>query len=314
MMSYASNINKMNVLWLDSPFFHTLLDSTNYDFETKGQIRRFRDEGFLLFDSEIPDEKLDRVIQDSKDEYLNGGRIQDAWKDYESVREIATWKKILDFLKIFYQRDPIPFQTLNFPIGSEQKTHSDIVHFHSFPPQFMCGAWVALEDVDSNNGPLHYYKRSHKLPIFDMHDLGIQASYGNYPKYEEFFEEMMAATDLERVDVTLRKGQAIIWAANLFHGGSAILDNNRTRYSQVTHYFFSDCIYYTPMYSDPFLGKLALREISDIKTGKIVYHFYNGRRIKRPETSIIIRAVRFVINSLKRLFAWRRRLSIDWYV
>ena len=32
------------------------------------------------------------------------------------------------------------------------------------PEGFMCGVWVALEDMDMENGPLVYYPGSHKLP------------------------------------------------------------------------------------------------------------------------------------------------------
>ena len=31
----------------------------------------------------------------------------------------------------------------------------------------MCGVWVALEDITEDNGPLHYYPGSHRLPDYD---------------------------------------------------------------------------------------------------------------------------------------------------
>jgi ectoine hydroxylase-related dioxygenase (phytanoyl-CoA dioxygenase family) len=37
----------------------------------------------------------------------------------------------------------------------------------------MVGVWVALEDIDSSNGPLIYYPGSHRLPIFTNEHLGI---------------------------------------------------------------------------------------------------------------------------------------------
>lgn len=58
-----------------------------------------------------------------------------------------------------------------------------------------------------------------------------------------------------------RKGQALIWCANLLHGGSTQADLTLTRWSQVTHYFFEDCIYYTPAFSDEALGRLATRNL-----------------------------------------------------
>ena len=44
--------------------------------------------------------------------------------------------------------------------------------------------------------------------------------------------------------------EAIVWAANLLHGGAHQNDRDRTRFSQVTHYFFEGCRYYTPMASE----------------------------------------------------------------
>jgi hypothetical protein len=62
------------------------------------------------------------------------------------------------------------------------------------------------------------------------------------------------------------------------HGGSAIARAGATRYSQVTHYYFDDCIYYTPVFSNRTLGKYLLREdIVDIRTGNKVRQTYNGR-------------------------------------
>lgn len=74
-------------------------------------------------------------------------RLQDAWEFHADAKALAVHASILRILKLFYQRDPIPFQTLNVALGTEQSTHSDAVHFHSVPHRFMCGVWVALEDI-----------------------------------------------------------------------------------------------------------------------------------------------------------------------
>jgi len=73
-----------------------------------------------------------------------------------------------------------------------------------------------------------------------------------------------------------KKGQALIWAANLMHGGTRQLDNQRTRWSQVTHYFFENCAYYTPMLSDPFYGKIDFRALTNIVTGATMPQRYAG--------------------------------------
>lgn len=284
-MSATKDIPKLNLPWIDSPFFDQLINLSNLDESTKNLVQSYADDGFLIIDIDLDDfEVISKRIIDNLSPKFKDVRIQDAWCDNEDVKKLAVNSKILELLKILYQREPIPFQTLNFCKGTEQATHSDTIHFHTFPARFMCGVWVALEDIDADNGPLHYYPGSHKLPIFDLHDIGLsgssQTNYEYYPIYEKFIQSTVENLQLKKVDVNLRKGQAVIWSANLLHGGSPILDRNRSRHSQVTHYFFSDCIYYTPMLSDTFINKIYFREIMNISTGEIVPHIYNGQNLK----------------------------------
>ena len=61
---------------------------------------------------------------------------------------------------------------------------------------------------------------------------------------------MIPSTGLRKELAYLKRGQALIWAANLLHGGEPVAKPERTRKSQVTHCYFDDCSYYTPFRSD----------------------------------------------------------------
>ena len=295
-------IPEMNLPWVDSPFFEQIFNQLNLDNYTREIVKQFAEQGYVIIDDlgiENISEIVDRIVKDLtpiygekgkvKSAWIYNDRIQDAWTFNQDVKKIATAPHIINLLKILYQREPIPFQTLNFRFGTEQSTHSDSIHFSSVPARFMCGVWVALEDIDANNGPLHYYPGSHKLPIFELNDLGITGSYQNkpydiYPVYEEFLQSLIEYNGLKKVELYVKKGQALIWAANLLHGGSKVLDKNRTRYSQVTHYYFSDCMYYIPLLSDPFISRIHFKEVRNIITEEVVNHIYNGDKIKiNPE-------------------------------
>ena len=292
----------MNMPWVDSPFFERTFSQLNLDNETRKLVKQFAEKGYVIIDDlgiENITEIIDSIVKDLtpiygekgkiKSAWIYHDRIQDAWTFHQDVKKIASAPQIINLLKILYQREPIPFQTLNFRCGTEQSTHSDSIHFSSVPARFMCGVWVALEDIDANNGPLHYYPGSHKLPIFELNDLGITGSYQNkpydiYPVYEEFLQSLIEDNGLKKVELYVKKGQALIWAANLLHGGSKVLDKNRTRYSQVTHYYFSDCMYYIPLLSDPFISRIHFKEVRNIITEEVVNHIYNGDKIKiNPE-------------------------------
>jgi len=225
----------------------------------QSSVDAFHRDGFLVIDSGFSHKLLDRVVRDIERLYdpdqrktqTAGIRVQDAWKQSRSAQKIATAPYTLAALQQLFGRKPRPFQTLNFPVATQQACHSDIIHFNSMPSGFMAGVWVALEDIDENNGPLVYYPGSHKMPEYTMQDANLKAGYEHYPAYEKFIDAKIRESGLQPALGTIRKGQAIIWHANLVHGGSEQKDHSRSRHSQVTHYYFEGCRYYTPLLSLP---------------------------------------------------------------
>lgn len=232
------------------------------------QRQAFERDGYIVIDPGVPEETLDRAVADLAGEYheerpsrLRRGplrkygyrdeiRISDAWRTSRAIRDIAVAPRVIGILRALYGRRPLPFQTLNFRVGTQQAAHSDTIHFNSRPSGYMCGVWVALEDIDDDNGPLVYYPGTHKLPEITPQDIGVSATFDDYARYEDHLRELIARERLEPRYGTLRKGQALVWAANLLHGGAPQRDAARTRLSQVTHYFFEGCRYWTPMESD----------------------------------------------------------------
>lgn len=307
-----------DVPWLDSPCFPDLLARSPLDTRTKALVQHYADYGYVVIDLEMPDFERWRqeIIQGLATEYRGQQRIQDAWLFNPAVRAIAIQPQILALLEVLYQRRPIPFQTLNFPIGTQQRTHSDTIHFHSLPERYMCGVWVALEDIDLYNGPLHYYPGSHKLSIVEFQNIGLTPGYANYGQYEDYIQSLILQHGLERVELSVRKGQTLIWSANLLHGGSPILDHTRTRHSQVTHYFFADCLYYKPMLSTP--DQKYLYEVVDISTRQLAAQIYQGQAIAyrdpRSWRSLLSKKLRlshpFLAKQLHRLSALKQRLSL----
>jgi hypothetical protein len=256
--------------WFMSPFFESELEQRGLDEETEAMVRTFAERGYLVIDDLGVDfdSLCDRAIADLAPVHQDGGevfnRIQDAWTESEAVRSFATAPRVLSLLQTLYGRRPIPFQTLNFLRGSQQQTHSDSFHFHSFPKHFMCGVWIALEDLTENNGPLHYYPGSHLLPDYEAFgpDRGDE--------FVSFIARVIEEYGLEREQATLKRGQALVWSANLLHGGDPVKEIASTRLSQVTHYFFDGCSYMSPVDSDMKRGRIAFRRIVDVGTGEAI--------------------------------------------
>jgi ectoine hydroxylase-related dioxygenase (phytanoyl-CoA dioxygenase family) len=285
-MNSLTVASRMNLPWVESPFFETLLAQKDLTPHQREQATFYHQEGFLVVKNAIDHALIDRTVAAIADKYpANVGqepaRHQDLWKTHEPVRELAGQPAIADLLRLLYGREPIPFQTLNFKFGTQQRAHSDTIHFSCTPARFMCGVWVALEATHADNGPLFYYPRSHREEEFNYFDLGIEAqpNYGEYPDYESFIEAFMDAKGYPRQEVYLEKGDVLIWSSNLVHGGTPIRGNNLTRWSQVTHYYFEGCMYFSPRLSDMFSSTLNLRHIVNINTGAVVQHSENGKPI-----------------------------------
>ena len=194
-------------------------------------------------------------------------RLQDGWQCSAAVRELALLPELQQLLRCCWGREPFAFQTLNFPVGTQQHIHSDAVHFHTEPPGFMCGIWVALEPIHPDAGPLEYLPGSHRLPYLQCRDVGVLQQQDVTPDQRIFHDRWTEAEHrygLERQRFTPQLGQALIWSANLIHGGAAVKDPARSRWSQVTHYFFEGCRYYTPLLSDWPDGAVAWRQPLDI--------------------------------------------------
>jgi ectoine hydroxylase-related dioxygenase (phytanoyl-CoA dioxygenase family) len=153
----------------------------------------------------------------------------------------------------------------------------------------MCGVWVALEDISTENGPVFYYPGSQRLPEYNFSHIKTNVatpSYADYPQYEDFIQDILAVNHFEKKQFLAKKGDLLIWSSNIIHGGSPVNKEGATRWSQVTHYFFKDCFYYTPMLSNMVTSEYYLRsEIKDIKSKEKVSQTYNGEHIHVKRTA-----------------------------
>jgi hypothetical protein len=266
--------------WVESPWVERDIAARALAPDLADLVRSYHAHGFAVVPRLVDDDLIVRIIDDTIEPLREHGRVQDLWRTSAAVRELAVLPAVLDLLRILYDREPVPFQTLNFQYGTQQRAHSDTVHFSSLPRGFMCGVWVALEDVDQGNGPLFYHPGSHRLPDPYFQRFGLDAGLANYGRYEDAQEALLEAHGIEPVEFHPRAGDALIWSANLVHGGKPIVQEGRTRWSQVTHYFFDRCVYVTPLLSDPDLGEWFVRSgLDDIRTGRPAEQSYGGEPV-----------------------------------
>ena len=67
--------------------------------------------------------------------------------------------------------------------------------------------------------------------------------------FERYWVDIVKENGFKKEKFLAKKGDLLLWHANLLHGGDSIKNDNLTRWSQVTHYFFEYCGFTTPFFN-----------------------------------------------------------------
>jgi ectoine hydroxylase-related dioxygenase (phytanoyl-CoA dioxygenase family) len=247
---------------------HSFLKKQHPDLENV--LSTFARDGFIVFKPKISAGVLEaaasftrsiidichtktKSIPEGTDRHC-GNYHQDRYDEVEVVKQLADNYHINAMLAVLHGAEPYPFQTLNYPQTSLARTHSDWVHFASEPTHLMSAAWIALEDVHPDAGPVFYVPGSHRFPVYTMQDFGLEPREShklNYAKYQDVMEAVVDATGSKAYRAVLKKGECLIWSSNLIHGGPPANKPELSRLSQVSHYFFKETSYnWAPVMSD----------------------------------------------------------------
>lgn len=246
---------------------NTDIANSSLDQNIKDQLANWGNDGYAILSNFFSNEEIDtfnseveRLIKTKKAKWRTGNRIMFACHDSTPICNAGTDNTILTVLNTLMGKEVELFQSINFINASQQRTHSDTIHMTTHPLGNLIAIWIALEDVDTNNGPLHYYPGSHKLPYVLNKDFGNEGSAlflgkKSYGDYEDKIEEIIKTSNLKKEQFHAKKGDLLIWHANLLHGGEPVIDNTTTRKSMVFHYYTKDAICYHELTERPSLKK-----------------------------------------------------------
>ncbi|WP_439555130.1 phytanoyl-CoA dioxygenase family protein [Dyadobacter sp.] len=190
----------------------------------------------------------ERNIKDFPKEALLGKyvKINDFHNSSVAGKNLMTHPSIVAFLEAIFNQQVVVMQSLIFMYGSQQPTHQDFPWVTAKIPSHLAAAWIALEDIKIDSGPLYYYIGSHKMPKFDFGS-GILFKPNSTKSPLEFADYLdKTCTDLQYPKETLliKKGDVLIWHAALAHGGSMISNPEQTRKSFVCHYSTAEALPY----------------------------------------------------------------------
>lgn len=208
-------------------------------------------------EAEAINTEIEEMISNKEVKFrYNGKKIMFAFHRSKLIRDLATGDRLCGILNMLMGKKVALFQSINFLKASEQKTHSDSIHMTTFPLGNLIAVWIALEDIGEDQGPLHYYPKSHTLPYLmnsDFDNEGSSLFLGNktYLDYEDRIHQLVSKNNLKKQSFHAKKGDLFIWHANLLHGGNPMNNKDLTRKSMVLHYYTTDAICYHELTQRP---------------------------------------------------------------
>ena len=119
MKNYNSDLDALNMPWIDSPFFSTLIENVEIPKNEIQLVKDFNSKGYVIIDLELSDSFIDDLNSEIKTlsksdnfmtnssffSYNDSPRIVDAGSKCGKVFDLALHEKILSLLKIFYRKD-----------------------------------------------------------------------------------------------------------------------------------------------------------------------------------------------------------------
>ncbi len=233
----------------------------------QAKVRQFMEDGYCVLEgffgekqTDMLNREVDALLARGTAKFNYTGRKIFNLHEYSACANEVFFRRpeILDLLSFLLGRPVIPFQTLGFTQGSEQRAHSDSIHMTTEPQGYLIATWIALEDCGPDSGPLFYYPGSHRLPYvmsgdYDSGNTAWTIGKDNNRRYEDRIEALIREKQLQKQDFTARRGDVLIWHANLLHGGNPIQRKDATRRSLVCHYFAGGVICYHEMSQRPAL-------------------------------------------------------------
>jgi hypothetical protein len=167
-------------------------------------------------------------------------KINDLYLDMPDVRELALSERIAPVLQDLLGHSPALCNSLYFEKGSQQPPHVDALYMTPKSADHLIAIWVALEDARVDAGQLEYFPGSHKIEQMIFSNGTRHFVPDEMPKWHAYMNAEIEQHGFEKKTFPAKKGDVLIWHANLLHGGGPIADPSRTRKSLVFHYFSAE--------------------------------------------------------------------------
>ena len=256
-------------LWIDNTDPDVVLRKLQSipDTAMRRNVDSFVRDGFVILSGVVPHERIDAYLREyqlaadtgmmqievptaggrqafaREKSFIPGSKVLDTAMLMSSGQDLSFAPAISAFLETIFGESAMAFQTLHFEVGSTQAIHQDTAYVVvRGQPLKLAATWIALEDVQPGSGELVYYVGGHRIneTIYaegtSKHWNADRDGHPPHDAHLRFLHEEAERRGLQKAHFRPKKGDVLIWHADLPHGGGEITAPGVTRRSLVTHY------------------------------------------------------------------------------
>jgi len=231
-------------------------------------LRQWMANGYVILEGAVDDKLCARLAGELEDIFTNGSdialyqvpeappgtgshvppglpaermRLVDMYGFSRLAAEVLMAPALSGFLKLIFDEDPLCFQGLTFEQGSGQGLHQDTAYVVVDKPLELAATWVALEDIREGSGELMYVEGSHRLPDWKFggnskHWDPMIHGDDTHTEWAHWLVRKSEELGLQKKIFRPKRGDVLVWSADLVHGGSPVGDRTLSRRSIVGHY------------------------------------------------------------------------------
>ena len=253
-------------LWVDRDDWRQQITARHLTSEQINQIEFFVRNGFIILHAAATPEKVDAfrrkietsfregnkdVLYQRHDGYDTlplsqpedrlGVRVVDSFVPFAEALDLFSSPSLIAFLQLIFDADPLLFQSLSFDQGSQQGLHQDTAYVVVDQPLELAACWIALEDIQPGSGELMYVPGSHRLPDWNFggdRKHWVATEDGKEP-HDDWARHLTQHAKDSQYGVQYflpKKGDILVWHADLAHGGAPVKNPDLTRQSLVGHF------------------------------------------------------------------------------
>ena len=269
-------------LWIDQSDWMEVLAAKHRRGELSGELStsifRFVRDGYLVIRNAVPsamvnalNEEIDQLWQKPPEGLLietqeagetprrvapnpahreGHTRLLDIHAFSAAARRVVAAPAITAFLAAIFDDTPKAFQSFTLWNGMQQAMEKDsaVVAIDS-DPRAMASAWIALEDVKPGTGELEYYIGSHRSApyLFGGTTTRMAGREVERDRFVQSLHDEAARLGQTKGSFLAKKGDVLLWHADLAHADAAITKTGVSRQSMLTHF--------TPARESPVAGE-----------------------------------------------------------